>query len=394
MNVNNKLTELPHPNTVSLLDKSVWTALSVDEHAALNFVSTIALAPVLYEEIRAELAPRKERRQTPETRLATAADKAFSYRTYPLPAAWKLTESELTRESLLIHRGIPVDMQYIVDGESKGLIFDQNSELYDFQRWSLQRKGSSQEINAARNWRRHMEQLKSSNNNQSTTEEETPHNIQLVYDQAKAEISNAVTHTEGLANALVLLGFPRARALGLARPWGNLSHLCVERDAPYTIRSITLELFMRKVVMKWPWRWRNRADLMYFHYLPFCDMFFTADKIQRRFAEPWLGSKQQCFGSRELRSELEELRVMQSIGKTDNRDFPPRNSNGLFAKMLDEIRPEWRGRRSKSLSPDQLRRLNESGFANVLQKKLDKALERGVQIPARRPTKGELNSKT
>ena len=388
-----KLTDLPHPNTVSLLDKSVWTALSVEEHAALNFVSTIALAPVLYEEIRAELAPRKPRPQTPETRLASAANKAFSYRTYPLSAAWKLTESELTRDSILIHHGIPVDMPYIVDSQSKGVVLDQSAELYDFQRWSSQRKGSAEEINAAQVWRRHLEQLKNTNHSQSTTEEETPENIQLVCDQAEAEISNAIKHTDGLAKSLVFLGFSEARAFSLSRSLECQNEFNVERDAPYTFRAITLELFMRKVVVKWPSRWRNRADFMYFHYLPFCDLFFTNDKLQRRYAEPWLTPKHKCFGSGKLRYELKELKVMQSSGKTNTHDGPPRNSNGLFAKVLDEIRPGWRDQRSKFLSPDQLRRLNESEFANILQKKLDKALERGVQIPPRRPTKGELDSK-
>ena len=388
-----KLTDLPHPNTVSLLDKSVWTALSVEEHAALNFVSTIALAPVLYEEIRAELAPRKEKPQTPETRLASAADKAFSYRTYPLPAAWKLTEIELTRESVLIHHGIPVDMSYIVDSKSKGVFLDQSEELYDFQRWSSQRKGSAEEVNAAQVWRRHLEQLKSTNYNQPTTDQENPENIRLVYDQTQAEMSNAVTQTDGLANSLVLLGFSRVRAYNLSRPWEDQKELNVERDAPYTFRSITLELFMRKVVAKWPWRWKNRADFMYFHYLPFCDLFFTNDKHQRLYAEPWLRPKQECLGSEELRDELEEIRVMQSTGKTYNLGHPPSNSKGFFAKVLDEIRPGWRVQRSTFLSPDQMRRLNESGFANVLQRKLERTLERGVQMPARRPTKGELDPK-
>ena len=93
-----KLAELQRRGVVSMLDKSVWTSLSRDDISTLNYVSTVALPPVLYEEIRAELAPRKKRKAAPTDRLAAAASKANSYRTYPLPTAWQLVQAELGDE--------------------------------------------------------------------------------------------------------------------------------------------------------------------------------------------------------------------------------------------------------------------------------------------------------
>ena len=183
--------------------------------------------------------------------------------------------------------------------------------------------------------------------------------IQNVYNDSVREASNVVAEPAGLINVLGLLGFSQQQSFLLAKPWIYQAKRGFERDAPYTFRSIALELLMRRVVKKWPWRGANRADFMYFHYLPFCDIFATDDKTQACYARPWVKSGQQIVGSEVLREDLDEIHGIRSRSETGNGDFPPRESNGLLASTLDKIRPGWRTATYRSLSSDQLHVLNE-----------------------------------
>ena len=388
-----KLTDLPHPNTVCLLDKSVWTALTREQHFTLNCVSTIALAPVLYEEVRSSVVPRRKTKDKPEDRLAKAAMKGVSYRTYALPAAWKLIESELIGRSVQVFHGVPVDVPYIVDEESKGIIFDQPEEISDLQRWSAVRKASTEEIEAAKSWRKYLEDFRAVNKPGRRESKEDADAIQELYDDSVREATNVVAEFTGLANALGLLGFSRAHSFKLAQPCENRPKRWIQRDAPYTFRSIALELFMRKAVRKWPWRGANRADFMYFHYLPFCDIFATDDKTQVRFAIPWLKRRQRLVGTEVLRKDLDEIQEIRSRNRTENWDFPPRESNGLLASTLDTIRPGWRTETYRTLSSDELRALNEGDTPMKLTRKLEQALSRGERVPARHSKKGEQISR-
>ena len=390
------LTDLPHPNTVCLVDKSVWTALTREQHFTLNCVSTIALAlaPVLYEEVRSSVVPRGKTKDRPEDRLANAAMKGVGLRTYALPAAWKLVESELTRRLVQVFFGVPVDMPYVFDKESKGIILDQPDEISDLQRWSSERKASTEEMEAAKSWRRYLEGFRAENKPGTRQTDEDAKAIQEVYNESIRETSNVVGETTGLVNALGLLGFSQLQSLRLVERWNYRAKHRIERDAPYTFRSIALELFMRRVVKKWPWRGASRADFMYFHYLPFCDIFATDDKTQTCYARPWLNRKQQVVGSEALRKDLDEIQEIRSRSQTGNGDFPPPESDGLLASTLDRIRPGWRTKIYRSIPPDRLQAHNKAEIVSKLTQKLEQALSRGEHVPARHTTKGERTRKT
>ena len=216
-----KLTDIRHPNTVCLLDKSVWTSLSREQHFALNCVSTIALAPVLYEEVRSSVVPRRKTKDKPEDRLANAAMKGVSLRTYPLPAAWKLVDSELTQRSVQVCFGVPVDMPYVFDKESKGIILDQPQEITDLQRWSSERKASSEEFEAAKSWRKYLEGFRPENRSGTRQVNEDAKAIQEIYNECVREASNLVAETTGLVNALGLFGFSQLQSLRLVERWND-----------------------------------------------------------------------------------------------------------------------------------------------------------------------------
>ena len=80
------LTHTNEPNTVVLLDKSVWQGLKKEEMWTLNRVSSVALAPVLYEEIKSEVVPQRKRARIPADCLAAVAAKIDPERTFALPS--------------------------------------------------------------------------------------------------------------------------------------------------------------------------------------------------------------------------------------------------------------------------------------------------------------------
>ena len=246
------------PNTVTLLDKSVWHGLKREEMWVLNRVSTVALAPVLYEEIRAEAVPRKNRPSKRSDRLASVAAKGSSDRTFALPTAWKLIEAELTGQRIQFFHGVPVDMPFVFDKESGGIILDQQEEIDDLQRWSSDRKATAEELEAAKLWRAQLESRLRPGDEEESSESETDDAIHTVHEGTMEEVSRAVEYKEGIANGLALLGFSRSKTRDLVSRWGMERGRRIQRDAPYTFHGIALELFMRNVVKKWPWRSRCR----------------------------------------------------------------------------------------------------------------------------------------
>ena len=167
----------------------------------------------------------------------------------------------------------------------------------------------------------------------------------------------------------------------------------LERDAPYTFRSITLELFIRKVSERWAFRVKNRADFTYFHYIPFCDVFATNDKVQSKYAKLWLNSKQKLVNAAKLRDELAEIKRLQGKSTQPVNDFPPVESTGLFATMMDEIWPHWRHRVADAKIPLPLGRDAERKILESIQKRLDQTIVSGSRIPAVYGTKGEQKPK-
>ena len=383
------LLNLDAPNTRTLLDKSVWDGLKREEIWTLSSVSMVALAPVWYEEIRAELKPRGKPKTDPVKRLGWGAAKATSLRTYALPAAWQIAECELTQQCVQTMYGLPVDMPYIFDQESRGIILDQQAELYDLQRWTSQREARPEEVEAARLWREHLAKCRPPSSARSSNTPEEPESIRKVYKDSWRQASYAAGDVRGLAQLLTLLGFSQEKALRLAKRWFSYQDLMVERDAPYTFRSIALELFIRKVSEHWPCRGANRADFTYIHYLPFCDIFATNDTIQFNYAEVWRTLGQLIVDTTTLRDELAEIERLRATSERSVMDLPPPESTGIFATAMDQIRPDWRSQAVKTATSSSTGAPGESKLVEKLTKRIDRAIARGTRVPARYGTKGE-----
>ena len=383
------LLNLDTPNTRTLLDKSVWDGLKGEEIGTLSNVSTVALAPVWYEEIRAELKPRGKPKTDPVERLSRAAAKATSLRTYALAAAWKIAASELTRQGVLTMHGLPVDMPYIVDPESGGIILDQQEEIYDLQRWTSQREPDPEEVEAARLWREHLAKAQPPGSARSSHTTEGPESIRKVYKDSWRQASYAAGDVRGLAQLLTLLGFSQEKARHLAKRWFSYRDLIVERDAPYTFRSIALELFIREVSELWPCRGANRADFTYIHYLPFCDIFATNDRVQSNYAEVWRTPGQQIVDTTTLRDELAEIERLRATSDRNVMDLPPPESTGIFATAMDRMRPEWRAHAVKAATSRPTGAPGECKLVEKLTNRIDQAIARGTRVPARYATKGE-----
>ena len=383
------LLKLDAPKTRTLLDKSVWDALKPTEIWTLSSVSTVALAPVWYEEIRAELKPQRNRKLDPVERLRRRAAKATSLGTYALATAWKIAAGELTRQGVQTIHGLPVDMPYIVDPQSRGIMLDQQEEIYDLQRWTSQREPDPEDVEAARLWREHLAKAQPPGSARSSDTTEGPESIRNVYKDAWRQASYAVEDVRGLAQLLTLLGFSQKNAGRLAQGWFSYQGLMVERDAPYTFRSIALELFIRNVTTHWPCRGANRADFTYFHYLPFCDIFATNDRIQSDYAEVWRTSRQRIVDTTTLRDELADIERLRATSDRNVMDLPPPESTGIFATAMDQIRPDWRAYAVKAVASRPTGAPSESKLVEKLTNRIDRAIARGTRVPAPYGTKGE-----
>ena len=306
-----------------------------------------------------------------------------------MATAWKIAAGELTRQGVLTMHGLPVDMPYIVDPESGGIILDQQEEIYDLQRWTSQREADPEEVEAARLRREHLAKDRPPTNARSSYTPEEPESIRKVYKDSWRQASYAAGDVRGLAQLLTLLGFSQEKALRLAKRWFSYQDLIVERDAPYTFRSIALELFIRKVSEHWPCRGANRADFTYIHYLPFCDIFATNDRVQSNYAQVWRTPGQLIVDTTTLRDELAEIERLRAMSERIVMDLPPPESTGIFATAMDQIRPDWRSQAVKTVMSSSTGTPGKSKLVEKLTKRIDRAIARGTRVPARYGTKGE-----
>ena len=128
---------------------------------------------------------------------------------------------------------------------------------------------------------------------------------------------------------------------------------------------------------------------MYFHYLPFCDVFASHDKTQSRYAKVWMKPTQALIDRDGVRRDLEEVQELEATSGEVSWWFPPRESTGVFARTLDRLRPGWRTWEDGPPAVEQPKDPDESETPEKWIRMLDEARARGTKVAARHTSKGE-----
>src|SRR5690606_4384746 len=94
----------------------------------------------------------------------------------------------------------------------------------------------------------------------------------------------------------------------------------------------------------------NKVDIAYLHYLPFCNVFISGDKLHRSTAELFINENQKFVWGPDLKTDLGKLnshflRLPQEVKDKGVLSFaskPPIEGDYLTAELWDLLGTNWR----------------------------------------------------
>jgi hypothetical protein len=144
---------------------------------------------------------------------------------------------------------------------------------------------------------------------------------------------------------------PKGRA-AIKRKWVALGRPHISRFAPYAYFALRLTTtFLAGVrFRRLPERPTNIIDLQYLHYLPFCEVFTSGDKLHRDLAPLFMRPKQKFIWAQDLKKGLAEFvayyaqheEELRRRGSMSFARYPPLDLQTVIHDVYDALRPRWR----------------------------------------------------
>ena len=339
-------------------DKSFLQSLSVDEAAILDQLFSCVVTPLFFVEALGSLAkPIEPDRPTSVQIVAGLAERTPVSHGYMNTYHEDIVVSDLMGETAsmdyrpAVAGGIPVRVQ----GKS-GVVFEKSPEAEAFDRWQ-DGQFTLVEHRFARAWRARLA------SNRLEQEAAWYRSVLDREDRPKsheAAFSRAGSIVEGAGQAYRLFRATcenfnlseDATAVAVAR-WKRAGHIPLRKYAPFAAHCFHVELYFRLALTNGlisDQRASNSVDIAYLHYLPFAQVFVSTDRLHRTAAPMFLTSEQRFVWGAELKADLARLnQVFLDLPESEKQQglftlvkSPPRDDQGLCAKLWDALRPGWR----------------------------------------------------
>jgi hypothetical protein len=252
----------------------------------------------------------------------------------------------------LVAGGRPV----VLEGES-GVVFHQSPEAEAFQRWQRHEFLEVERL-IAKDWR---QQLSSIDLQQAYerfrelfTQRPRPKDLRQAKEIADWLIDQP-SQENALRSGLGVLGYPPETSEQIVARWHSRGRPPVREFAPYFAHVLAVELtFYIGLAADLISRSRpsNLIDVAYVHYLPFCSVFVSSDKLHARLVPLFLKPHQRFVEGTELKADLgriDEHYAALSIevrrrGVSTFGEYPPGDESLLVSKLWDLSLPGWRER--------------------------------------------------
>lgn len=157
-----------------------------------------------------------------------------------------------------------------------------------------------------------------------------------------------------LGATLQTLGVPYELWPTVYERWKTAGQPVLTEFAPYAAHAMTVDLFFALAIAAGfiaKERPSNKADIAYLHYLPFCMVFSSMDKLHARTVPLFLKGRQQFIWGADLKAELKRLDEHYSTlpeetkarGVMSFAHAPPTEGDFLTTRLWDEfMAPHWR----------------------------------------------------
>lgn len=342
---------------IALFDKSFLQSLNVDESVWFDQFFIANISPLFYIETLADLDKEMTRGRTAEQVVGDIASK-----TPELSGASNVHHQDLLLGNLM---GQPVSMtnrplvaggRPVESGGKKGVNIDISPEAKAFSRWQ---NGEYQKIERdfAKSWRAHLKSMTFESSAIYATKLGIDISQCKNYNDAFNAATEIVTKTgkpyDLIEFIVTSLGIPREYHQQLVQIYQLANFPPLNQFAPYAAHVIKVEVFFHICVSRGfisAERPSNKIDIAYLHYLPFCNVFISGDKLHKSAAPLFLTGKQRFVWGPDLKSDLSKINdhfmalpeEVKDKGIISFASKPPTEGDYLTAELWDIMNPNWR----------------------------------------------------
>lgn len=373
---------------IALFDKSLLQALSVDEAVLFDYFFYPVVVPIFFVETLADLSKDFEGKRDPEKVVGAIAYKVPEMHGGPCAFHGSLGLASLMGQDPPANGQIPVagGRPVLVNGKHS-VVYDQSPEAQAFSRWQ---NGAFEEVERsyAVKWRKIVASINLGHLAEATSrygiDPKSAKNLSQVRELA-ADVLREISRAEQIQLAFDALKIPENLQQRVIARWHEEENPPLEYFAPYAYHVTLVEtlfslaLASGKISSDRP---SNRCDISYLHYLPFCNLFTSSDKLHRDCAPLFLRKNQEFVWGQDLKADLSSQNLfLQKLSEEQRNQglirLAPTPSEGL-------IRDLWQRYLPASLAPEREAMLSKAG-ESALVDKLNKLVE-SPRVP--RPPNG------
>lgn len=299
---------------IALFDKSFLQSLSVDESVWFGHYFMPVVCPLFFVETLADLEKKVRPGRSPEDEVRIIADKFPDLSANPCVHHDTLVLGELLGHQAPMTGQIPLAGGRVVEKDGKrGVIYDHSPEAEAFSRWQ---RGQFREIERrmAKGWRVQLQSADVSTvpNHLRTLgiDPQTCRSLESARDVAASLVRGADQRFERMALALALLKIGPHDAYRILERWSICGYPPLAAYAPYVAHVVTVELFFNIALAAGlisDQRPSHKVDIAYLHYLPFCMVFVSSDRLHRSCAPLFLRDNQDFVWGADLKDDLNRI---------------------------------------------------------------------------------------
>lgn len=299
---------------ITLFDKSFLQSLTDDESVWFGHYFMPVVCPLFYVETLADLDKDVGERRTPENEVSIIARKFPEQSACPCSHHGSLAIGELLGHGVPMNGQIPMSGGRAVQSAGKvGVLYEGSLEAEAFARWQ-QGRFSDIERGMARKWREGLHAIDLESIAKTLREigldARTCKSLAAARELAQSVVAGREKHFQRMELAINLLKIPREYHQAIVERWSSIGYPPLIEYAPYVAHVVSVELFFQFALAAHQIgteRASNRIDIAYLHYLPFCMMFVSNDKLHRRCAPHFLRDDQEFVWGPDLKNDLARI---------------------------------------------------------------------------------------
>ncbi len=342
---------------ITIFDKSFLQSLNIDESVWFDNFYLVNISPLFYMETLADLAKEMSRGRTPEQIVGEIASKTPEMGGSPNVHHMNLLIHNLLGQKIIMDgRPILAGGKPVMSGEKKGVAFDVSPEAKAYSRWQ-NREYLEIERDFAKQWRAQVKGM--------TFESSKSYAQKLgidiskcknIHDAYSVASSVAVSNSKPydlIGFVLTSLSVPRELHQQIVKRYQLSGFPSLTSYAPYVAHVVKVEVFFHICVSRGfisSERPSNKIDIAYLHYLPFCKLFISGDKLHKSVVPLFMRKDQLFVWGPELKADLSALNkhYMDLPQETKDKGVisfaskPPKDGDFLTAKLWDLMGTEWR----------------------------------------------------